>query len=171
VLAAALVLLALLGGITGTTVGLVLARASAKAERAARNAEAEERRKAREAEAELNRGRLQLSQKIAIVQTRLAHQKEEVDRRKNEFTRLVKLGGRICVSQDEFNATRQRWALEKAKRAALDMELFQLVEAARRQGLPGLDEVLTPAASNSRPSSGPISSPNGARKIRRPDIK
>jgi serine/threonine protein kinase len=171
VLAAALVLLALVGGITGTTVGLVRAQTSAKAERAARNAEAEERRKAREAEAELNRGRLQLSQKIAIVQTRLAHQKEEVERRDNDFTRLVKLGGRICVSQAEFNATRQRLALEKAKRAALKMDLFQLVEAARRQGLPGLDELLTPAASSSRPSSGPISSPNGARKSRRPDIK
>ncbi len=148
VLAVGLVLLALVGGIAGTTVGLLRARASAKAEREARVAEAEERRKARVAEAKLNRGRLQLSQQIALAQMRLESQEAEVVYRSNDYTRLLNLVGRgaYCGSVAEFKAQRERLAVEETKLAELKLKLKQLREAARRQGLPGLDELSRPTA-------------------------
>src|SRR5262249_14630552 len=51
-LAGGLLLLLLLGGITGTTLGLLQAKASATAERTAKEAEADERHKAVESEAD-----------------------------------------------------------------------------------------------------------------------
>jgi serine/threonine protein kinase len=137
VLAAALVLLSLVGGIVGTTVGLLQAQASAEAERRARRGEAEQRGKAATAEAELKLSRLQRNQKIALLQMAVERQQVEVVYRTSQLNRMKWLGQHAAISRLELEDARQRLALEEAKLTVLQTELVYLQELALREDLPG----------------------------------
>jgi hypothetical protein len=160
VLAAALVLLALLGGMVGTTLGLLQARASAQAarlateeaqakqalaeasaaaERIARQAEAEQRLKADAAEAKVKQSQLELSQKIALVQKSLEHQQALVIYVTSYTNRMAALERERAIVRDIVTQSEQRVAVERAKLAELETELFSLREVERRQKLLGVD--------------------------------
>jgi hypothetical protein len=141
VLAAALVLLALVGGILGTTIGVVCARVSAEAERVARQAEADQRRKADAAEAELGRSRLGLSQKIDLLQKGVERQEAAVILTRGRLNRTLALlrTGAVDMSEGELTDARQGLVLEEAKLTELQTELSNLRELALRQKLLGPD--------------------------------
>jgi serine/threonine protein kinase/tetratricopeptide (TPR) repeat protein len=160
VLAAALVLLALLGGFVGTTLGLLQARASAQAarlateeaqakqalaeasaaaEHIARQAEAEQRLKADAAEAKVKQGQLELSQKIALVQKSLEHQQALVIYVTSYTNRMAALEREGAIVRDIVTQSEQRLSVERAKLAELETELFNQREVERRQKLLGVD--------------------------------
>jgi hypothetical protein len=139
VLAAALVLLALVGGIIGTTIGLVCAQG----ERAAWRAEADQRRKADAAEAELSRSRLELSQKIALVQKRVERQQAVVIYYRSRFDRMKALMPRAAIAQQEYTQAVQELVVQEATLTELELELSQLRELATRQSHLGVDHADT----------------------------
>jgi serine/threonine protein kinase/tetratricopeptide (TPR) repeat protein len=139
VLAAAVVLLALVAGIIGTTLGLLNARASARAERAAWRAETEQRRKTDAAEAKLKQSRLELSQKIALVQKSLEYQQALVIYVTSYTSRMAALARERAIVRDIVTQSEQRLAVERAKLAELQMELLNLREVERRQKLLGAE--------------------------------
>jgi serine/threonine protein kinase len=160
VLAAVLVLLALVAGIIGTTLGLLNARASAQAarlateeaqakqalaessaaaERVARQAEAEQRLKADAAEAKVKQSQLELSQKIALVQKSLEYQQALVIYVTSYTNRMASLEREGAIVRDIVTQSEQRLSVERAKLAELETELFNLREVERRQKLLGTD--------------------------------
>jgi hypothetical protein len=112
---------------------------SAQAERVARQAEADQRRKADAAEAELERGRLDLSRKIVLLEKGVERQQAAVVYSRSRLNRTLALDrtGAVMMSNAELTDARQALALEKAKLTELETELFNLRELEQRQRLLG----------------------------------